>query len=173
MGFRDLVLWLGDKEIGNSLKTNPERVKSYIDFSCTQTVTSHLQVSWCTHFVHWLVDAAGMQGKIPKAPLGNKSTGRMPESFSKTTTPRPGDIYYMPVVNGKQTDHFGFVAEVLSDKKITSLDGNSGSFKDPATNWSWKNEKGSGGGIGGGMVCNNERFRDEIAYYLDLTPDDF
>ena len=70
----------------------------------------------------------------------------MPESFSKTTSPRPGDIYYMPVVNGKQTDHFGFVAEVLSDSKIRSLDGNSGSFKDPATNWSWKTATASGGG---------------------------
>ena len=173
MGYRDLVLWVGDQEVGNSLKTNPARVKSYIDFSCSTTVNNHLLVSWCTHFVHWLVDQAGMTGKIPKAPLGNRSTGRMPESFSKTTSPRPGDIYYMPVVNGKQTDHFGFVAEVLSDSKIKSLDGNSGSFKDPATNWSWKTATASGGGIGGGVVCYNERNRSEIAYFLELTTDDF
>lgn len=169
MGYRDLVLWLGSKEIGNSLKTNGPRVRSYIDFSCTQTVTNHLQISWCTHFVHWLVDAAGMKGTIPKAPLGNKSTGRMPESFPKTTSPRPGDIYYMPVVNGKTTFHFGFVAEVIGDKKIISLDGNSGDWRNPATDWTTK----TGGGIGGGMVCNNDRNRSEIEYFLELTPDDF
>lgn len=172
MGYRDLVLWVGDKEVGNSLKTNSERVRSYIDFSCSTTVNNHLLVSWCTHFVHWLVDQSGMTGKIPKAPLGDRSTGRMPESFSKTSNPRPGDIYYMPVVNGKRTDHFGFVAEVY-DSKIKSLDGNSGSWKDPATNWSWKTATSSGGGIGGGMVCYNERNRAEIAYFLELTEDDF
>ena len=173
MGYRDLVIWVGNQESGNSLKTNGSRVKSYIDFSCASPVNDYLQVSWCTHFVHWLVDQAGMTGKIPKAPLGNRSTTRMPESFSKTTNPRPGDIYYMPVVNGKSTFHFGFVAEVLSDSKIKSLDGNSGSFKDPATNWSWKTATSSGGGIGGGVVCYNERNRGEIAYFLELTTDDF
>ncbi len=168
MGYRDIVLYVGYDQIGNSLKSNPEAVKGYINFSCSQTVSSHLQVSWCTHFVHWVVDRAGMAGVIPKAPLGNKSTGRMPESFSKTTDPRPGDIYYMPVVNGKRTDHFGFVSSVY-DGEIESLDGNSGSWQDPRTDWTTP----YGGGIGGGMVCLNTRKRNEIAYFLELTSDDF
>lgn len=169
MGYRDLVIWLGDKERGTSLKTNAARVKEYIDFSCSQNVTSHLQISWCTHFVHWLVDQAGMHGKIPKAPLGNKSTGRMPEAFNKTTSPRPGDIYYMPVIGGKQTDHFGFVDHIIDAEKFLSLDGNSGDWRDPATDWTTKH----GGGIGGGMVCNNARDIGAVAYFLELTPDDF
>lgn len=168
MGFRDIVLYVGYNEIGNSLKSNPAQVKGYIDFSCSQTVTQHLQVSWCTHFVHWVVDRAGMQGIIPKAPLGNKSTGRMAESFQKTTNPQPGDIYYMPVVNGKATHHFGIVSQVFSGK-IESLDGNSGDWRDPRTNWT----SPYGGGIGGGMVCLNERNRSEIQYFLQLTTDDF
>ncbi len=167
MGFRDVVLFVGYQEIGNSLKSNPARVKEYIDFSCTQTVTSHLQVSWCTHFVHWCVDRAGLTGKIAKAPLGNKSTGRMLEAFPKTKNPRPGDLYYMPVVGGKTTHHFGLVSDVQGDE-IESLDGNSGDWRDPRTDWTTK----TGGGIGGGMVCLNKRKIVEIATFLELVPSD-
>jgi hypothetical protein len=168
MGFRDLVLYIGYGEIGNSLKSNPDRVKEYINFSCTQTINSHLQVSWCTHFVHWAVDQAGMKGKIAKAPLGDKSTGRMPEAFSKTSSPRPGDLYYMPVVGGKTTHHFGLVSSVYGSE-IESLDGNSGDWRDPRTDWTTP----YGGGIGGGMVCLNTRKIKEIKYFLELTEDDF
>jgi CHAP domain-containing protein len=168
MGYRDIVLYVGYDQIGNSLKSNPDAVKEYINFSCSQTVNNHLKVSWCTHFVHWVIDRAGMQGVIPKAPLGDKSTGRMPESFPKTTNPRPGDIYYMPVVGGKTTHHFGLVSQVY-DGEIESLDGNSGSWKDPRTDWTTP----TGGGIGGGMVCLNNRKISEIAFFLEITPDDF
>ena len=167
MAFRDIVLFVGYGEDGNSLKTNPARVKEYIDSSCTQTITSHLQISWCTHFVHWVVEQAGMKGKIAKAPLGNKSTSRMFDAFPTTTNPRPGDIYYMPVVNGKTTHHFGFVSQVLGNE-IESLDGNSGDWRNPATDWTTK----YGGGIGGGMVCTNRRRITEIRNFLELVPSD-
>jgi hypothetical protein len=168
MGYRDLVLYIGYKEIGNSLKSNPDRVKEYIDFSCTQKVTSHLLVSWCTHFVHWTVEQSGMIARIEKAPLGNKSTARMPEAFSKTTSPRPGDIYYMPVVGGKTTHHFGIVSDVYG-AEFESLDGNSGDWRDPRTDWTTP----YGGGIGGGMVTLNTRKTKEVQYFLELTEDDF
>ena len=168
MGYRDLVLYVGYNQIGNSLKSNPSRVKEYVDSSCSQTVYNHLQVSWCTHFVHWTVEQAGMIGKIQRVPLGDQSTGRMPKAFSKTANPRPGDIYYMPIVNGKATHHFGIVSDVYGDV-IESLDGNSGDWRDPRTNWT----NPYGGGIGGGMVCLNERKVKEIKYFLELTTDDF
>lgn len=168
MGFRDVVLFVGYQEIGNSLKSNAARVKEYIDLSCSQPVNAHLQVSWCTHFVHWCVDRAGMKGKIERVPLGNKSTGRMLEAFPQTSDPAPGDIYYMPVVNGKATHHFGLVSQVF-DNEIESLDGNSGDWRDPRTNWTTP----YGGGIGGGMVCLNRRKRSEIKLFLQLTPDAF
>lgn len=167
MGYRDVVLFVGYQEIGNSLKSNPARVKEYIDFSCSQKVNSHLQISWCTHFVHWCVDRAGMTGKIEKAPLGNKSTSRLTDAFPRTTNPRPGDIYHMSVVGGKTTHHFGFVSRLLGDE-IESLDGNSGDWRDPRTDWTTK----SGGGIGGGMVCLNKRNISEIDFFLELVPGD-
>src|SRR5262245_12589144 len=98
MGFRDVVLYVGYQEIGNSLKTNPERVKEYIDTSCSVKVYDYLKNSWCTHFVYWVVDRAGMKGKIEKTPLGDKSVSRMFDAFPTTTSPRPGDLYYMKVV---------------------------------------------------------------------------
>src|SRR5687768_6087405 len=93
MAYRDLVLYVGCKEIGNSLKSNPTRVKEYIDFSCTQIITKHLEISWCTHFVHWVVENAGMVAKIEKAPLGDMSTAQITKAFSVTSSLRPGDIY--------------------------------------------------------------------------------
>ncbi|MDM7922381.1 MAG: CHAP domain-containing protein [Pyrinomonadaceae bacterium] len=168
MGFRDVLLFVGYQEIGNSLKSNPARVKEYIDLSCSQPVSAHLQVSWCTHFVHWCVERAGMINKIKRVPLGNQSTGRMLEAFPVTTDPLPGDIYYMPVVGGKATHHFGIVSQVY-DNEIESLDGNSGDWRDPRTDWTTK----YGGGIGGGMVCLNRRKRSEIKTFLKLTEDAF
>ncbi|MFL6466792.1 MAG: CHAP domain-containing protein [Pyrinomonadaceae bacterium] len=172
MGFRDVVLFVGYGEQGNSLKTNPARVKEYIDSSCSVQVFDYLKNSWCTHFVYWVVDRAGMKGKIEKTPLGAKSVSRMFDAFPVTTNPRPGDLYYMKVVGGKTTHHIGFVSEVF-ENEIASLDGNSGSFKDPATNWSWKTSAGSGGGIGGGTVCKNRRKISEVTSFLELTPSDF
>ena len=168
MGYRDLVLYIGYGEIGTSLKTNAARVKEYVDLSCTNPSSNYLAVSWCTHFVHWTVEQAGRRGKIAKAPLGNKSTSRMAEAFVKTSNPRPGDIYHMPYVNGKATHHFGIVSDVYGSE-IESLDGNSGDWRDPRTDWTTK----YGGGIGGGMVCLNTRKKKEIAFYLELTEDDF
>ena len=173
MGFRDVVLFVGYQELGTSLKTKPDRVKEYIDASCSVKVYDYLQNSWCTHFVYWVVERSGMTGKIAKTPLGNKSVSRMFDAFPVTTNPREGDLYYMEVVEGKTTHHVGFVTKVYDDE-IESLDGNSGSFKDPATNWSWKDNKGnSGGGIGGGVVTKNRRKRSEITSFLELVPTDF
>lgn len=163
MGYRDVVLLVGNQEIGNSLKTKPARVKEYIDSSCSVKVYDHLQNSWCTHFVYWVVDKAGMKGKIAKTPLGAFSVSRMFDAFPTTTSPRPGDLYYMKVVGGKTTHHIGFVNKVF-DTEIESLDGNSGDWKNPATNWTSK----YGGGIGGGMVCLNRRKINEITSFLKL-----
>lgn len=167
MAYRDLVLYVGYKEIGNSLKSNPERVKEYMDFSCTQKITQHLGISWCTHFVHWVVENAGIVAKIEKAPLGDMSTARIPKAFSVTSSPRPGDIYYMKTVGGKTTHHFGFVSDVFAEE-IESLDGNSGDWRDPRTDWTTP----TGGGIGGGMVCLNTRKIKEVMSFYELTPDD-
>lgn len=168
MGYRDVVLFVGYQEIGNSLKTNPARVKEYIDDSCSVKVYDPLQNSWCTHFVYWVVDKAGMKGKIAKTPLGDFSVSRMFDAFPTTTSPRPGDLYYMKVVGGKTTHHIGFVSQVF-DSEIESLDGNSGDWRNPATNWTSK----YGGGIGGGMVCLNRRKISEITNFLQLVPTDF
>ena len=168
MSFRDTVLLIGYQQIGTSLKTNPTRVKEYIDASCSVKVYDALQNSWCTHFVYWVVDRGGMGGKIAKTPLGEKSVSRMFDAFQTTTSPRPGDLYYMKVVGGKTTHHVGFVSKVF-DKEIESLDGNSGGVNS-RTNWSWKTPNGqSGGGIGGGEVCLNRRNISEITNFLQLT----
>jgi len=173
MGYRDIVLFLGYQEVGVSLKTKPDRVKEYIDASCSVKVYDYLQNSWCTHFAYWLLESAGMKGKVAKTPLGEKSVSRMFDAFPTTTKPRPGDLYYMKVVGGKTTHHIGFVSKVF-DTEIESLDGNSGSFKDPATNWSWTTPDGkSGGGIGGGMVTLNRRNISEIDNFLEIVPTDF
>jgi hypothetical protein len=165
MAYRDVLLYIGYNEIGNSLKSNPNRVKEYITFSCTNPGTNLLGISWCTHFVHWTVEQCGMVAKIEKAPLGSKSTSRLPTAFSKTSSPQPGDIYYMPVVNGKTTYHFGFVSDVYGGVEFESLDGNSGDWRDPRTNWTTP----YGGGIGGGMVCLNKRKVKDVQYFLRLT----
>jgi|SRR5690348_16852771 len=173
MGYRDIVLYVGYAEEGVSLKTNPDRVREYVDSSCSVQVFDCLQNSWCTHFVYWVIDRAGMKGKIAKTPLGEQSVRRMFDAFPVTTNPRPGDLYYMKVVGGKTTHHVGFVSQV-NDDTIESLDGNSGSFKNPSTNWSWKLPSGqSGGGIGGGVVCRNTRRISEITNFLELVPTDF
>jgi hypothetical protein len=169
MGYRDTVLFVGYQEIGNSLKSNPARVKEYIDASCSVKVYDHLQNSWCTHFVYWVLDRAGMRGKVDKTPLGDKSVSRIFDAFPTTTSPRPGDLYYMKVVGGKTTHHIGFVSKVF-DEEIESLDGNSGDWRDPRTDWT---RKGGGGGIGGGMVCLNHRKISEITSFLELVPTDF
>lgn len=172
MAYRDVVLFVGYQEIGTSLKSNADRVKEYVDASCSVQVYDYLQNSWCTHFVYWVLDRAGMKGKVEKTPLGDKSVSRMFDAFPVTTTPRPGDLYYMKVVGGKTTHHVGLVSQVF-DMEIESLDGNSGSFKDPRTNWSWKTADGnSGGGIGGGMVCLNRRNISEVTSFLELVPED-
>ena len=172
MGYRDVVLFIGYQEIGSSLKSNPARVKEYIDASCSVKVNDYLQNSWCTHFVYWLLEKAGMTGKVAKTPLGSFSTSRMFDAFPITTNPRPGDLYYMPVVNGKTTHHIGLVSKVF-DTEIESLDGNSGDWRDKRTDWSWSKDGKSGGGIGGGMVCLNRRKRSEIKNFLELVPTDF
>ena len=110
-----------------------------------------------------------MKGKIAKTPLGSFSVSRMFDAFPKTANPRPGDLYYMPVVNGKTTHHIGMVSQVF-ETEIESLDGNSGDWRDPRTNWTTK--LGTGG-IGGGMVCLNRRKRSEIKDFLELVPSDF
>src|SRR5207248_5786428 len=117
MSFRDTVLFIGYQQLGVSLKTNPDRVKEYIDASCSVRVFDALQNSWCTHFVYWCVEKGGMGGKISKTPLGEMSVKRMFNAFPETTSPQPGDLYYMKVVGGKTTHHVGFVAEV-NDKTI-------------------------------------------------------
>lgn len=172
MGFRDVVLFIGNCELGVSVKTNRARVQEYIDASSRAKVYNPLLNSWCTHFVYWVVDRAGMKGKIERTPLGHFSVSRMYDAFTVTNEPRPGDLYYMKYVGGKLTHHVGFVKSVR-DTEIESLDGNSGSFKDPRTDWSWKLPSGqSGGGIGGGVVCNNIRQRREISDFLQLVPGD-
>jgi hypothetical protein len=172
MGFREMVLFVGYGEVGNSLITTPDRVQEYIDMSCSVKVFDPLQNSWCTHFVYAVVEWAGMKGKIAKTSLGPESVGRMFDAFPKTTNPRPGDIYYMKVVGGKTTHHIGIVSQVYDDH-IESVDGNSGDWHDKRTNWSWKLPNGqTGGGIGGGMVCLNTRKRSEITNFLELVPED-
>ena len=172
MGYRDVVLFIGYGEEGVSVKTKPDRVKEYIDASCSGKVFDYLQNSWCTHFVYWVIDQAGMKGKVAKTPLGPQSVQRMFDAFPKTANPRPGDLYYMKVVGGKTTHHVGFVSKVLGES-IESLDGNSGSFTNPATNWSWTKDGKSGGGIGGGVVCRNTRRISEVTNFLELVPTDF
>lgn len=109
-----------------------------------------------------------MKGKIAKTSLGAVSVSRMFDAFPVTTDPRPGDLYYMKVVGGKTTHHIGFVNRVL-DGEIESLDGNSGDWRNPATNWTSK----FGGGIGGGMVCLNRRKTSQVTNFLQLVPTDF
>lgn len=62
MGYRDVVLFIGYQEIGVSLKTNPARVKEYIDASCSVKVYDYLKNSWCTHYLYWVLDKAQKAG---------------------------------------------------------------------------------------------------------------
>ena len=158
MGFRDAVLYVGNDEIGVSLKTAPSQVAWYVDESTSVKVYNYWLNSWCTHFVYWVLDRAGMKGKVAKTPLGTKSVSRFWDAFSVTTSPQPGDLYYMKTVGGKTTHHIGFVS-IVYDGVIESLDGNSGDWTDPATDWTK---------IGGGMVCNNYRWTKEVTTFLSL-----
>lgn len=127
------TLQLGFMEIWTSLKTKPARVQEYIKTSSGKQYDpkSALARSWCADFVYWLLSKGGMP--VP-APADDAARYRAIKSQSQykvhdtSWTPRPGDIYYAPTVNGKITHH------------VRDQDG-----------------KTIAGGIGGGMVCLNLR----------------
>lgn len=157
------TLQLGFMEIWTSLKTKPARVQEYIKTSSGKQYDpkSALARSWCADFVYWLLSKGGMP--VP-APADDAARYRAIKSQSQykvhdtSWTPRPGDIYYAPTVNGKITHHVGFIFNVVGGGSYVTLDGNTGGVT-PETNWSVRDQDGKtiAGGIGGGMVCLNLR----------------
>jgi hypothetical protein len=92
--------------------------------------------SWCSDYVYFCLQSAGH----PRMPVRNNnnankdeygSIARFANTYPRTENPRPGDLYLMPFVNGKRTDHIGVFMHwgehVYAPKGplFRSLDGNS------------------------------------------------
>lgn len=78
---------------------------------------------WCAAFVTWCLKAAGFPGPFPKYP---GSTWwwifeAMKRKAFKRGNPKRGDLF---VWNHNGSGHIGFVAEVLADGSVRTLEGN-------------------------------------------------
>ncbi len=168
---REDVLRIGGQEVGVSVTSNAARVseyfKSYPQFA-DKSVQGMLKVSWCQLYINWVLQKAGY-------PTFQRSyddwirnmNDNIDDGFqyirkpnNGTYTPKPGDLYYTPKVNNKTTHHMGFIVEVRGNKRYRTLDGNAGAVGNPyysQTLWSGQKSGNLIGGIGGGVVCYNER----------------
>jgi hypothetical protein len=150
----------GVLEIPNSLKTNPDRVLQYFKVATGKPYSrvQALQVSWCQFFAYWLLADNGFDVG-PAADDGNRY-GAIKQKVNQyrahakgTYTPQQGDLYYAPTRAGKDVHHVGFIVDVRGPNRYLVLDGNGGSIKNPATDWTY---------IGGGMVSQGEMEDDGV-----------
>jgi hypothetical protein len=161
---------IGAKEIGVGIKTNPERVREYFashpSSAGTTDIQAMLNASWCQLFANWLLVSAGyplLTRKLKEWKDAAKDTeddGFQYLLAEPGYVPRRGDLYYASVVGNKQTDHMGFIMENLGNKKYKTLDGNAGGIGHllyGSTIWSGATHGKLKGGLGGGVVCYNER----------------
>lgn len=144
MDYRSKILEIADYEASTpptNWNDSPDTILEYFKLSTglDTTMNSALQVSWCSYFVHWCVDQAGLKNKVKVGPpekLGSMgSVGRFRRSQGgafqdyavayKKYVPKPGDLYNRASPN----NHIGIVADVKMVGKrvmIQSYDGNSG-----------------------------------------------
>ena len=169
MASRETLLRLGDQEIGNSVTSNPKRVLEYLasypQFAGYDEGRA-LKTSWCQCFCNWLLKKAGFPtmtrsyAEWVAAGKDQKDDGFQYLMARKPYVPRPGDIYYSPTVGGKTTHHMGFIVKVLGPDRYKTLDGNAGGPGHEhydKTLWTGSSSGSLQGGMGGGVVCYNER----------------
>lgn len=166
----DYLFQLGAMEVGVGIKTNPERVRQYFashpSSAKTQDVQGMLNTSWCQLFANWLLLKAGFPlltrkyEEWLKAGKDKEDDGFQYILAGPGYQARRGDLYYAEYVGGKKTDHMGFIVENLGNKRYRTLDGNAGGKNHPLykdTLWSGAKDGDYAGGLGGGVVCYNER----------------
>lgn len=166
----DRLFEIGAKEIGVGIKTNPARVREYFashpSSAGTTDTQAMLNASWCQLFANWLLVRAGfpiLTRKLEEwiaAGKDKEDDGFQYLLAKPGYVPKRGDLYYASIVGGKQTDHMGFIMENLGNKKYKTLDGNAGGMGHilySSTIWNGATYNGLKGGLGGGVVCYNER----------------
>lgn len=166
----DNLFQIGDKEVGIGIKTNPDRVREYFashpSSAGTSDVQAMLNASWCQLFANWLLLQAGFPLLTRKyqewlaAAKDQEDDGFQYILGGVGYKPRRGDLYYASIVGGKQTDHMGFIIEDLGNKRYKTLDGNAAGIGHPLykdTIWGGATHGNLKGGLGGGVVCYNER----------------
>ena len=181
MPSRALMLDIGKKEVGVSVKTNAKRILEYFASYKnigTKTPQQALQISWCQLFANWLLDQGGYP-EMPRKDDAMKNPTNDSVRYSKrdkSYKPKPGDLYYAELVAGKRTDHMGFFVEDLGNGFFKSLDGNAGQIGHmlyDATIWTNGQFGKLTGGMGGGVVCNNIRKDDggpniKLSFWVEL-----
>lgn len=166
----DLLIKLGEQEAGVGIMSNPKRVREYFashpSSAGTKDVQAMLDTSWCQLFANWLLLKAGFPlltrkfGEWISAARDNQDDGFQYLLAGPGYSPKPGDLYYASIVGNKQTDHMGFIVENKGNKRYRTLDGNAGGIGHPLYNrtiWTNNTYNGLKGGLGGGIVCFNER----------------
>ncbi len=170
MPSREILLQLAGKEEGVSVLTNPQRVAeyfaSYREFA-GKNEQAMLNTSWCQIFLNWALLKAGYP--IFQRKYGEWLTNAKDDiddgfqyilQSKKTYKPKPGDIYYAQWVRGKKTDHMGFIVKDHGNGRYRTLDGNTANVGHQhygKTLWGGTRSGALTGGIGGGVVCFNER----------------
>lgn len=171
MPLRDDVLKIAAQEVGVGVLTNPQRVAQYFASYpkyADKSEQGMLQVSWCQLFINWVLLNAGypMFDRSYSSWINNakdqKDDGFQYLYKPKATgyKPKPGDIYYSPIVGNKKTEHMGFIVKDHGNGRYQTVDGNTGGPGHALyseTLWSGKSSGSLIGGIGGGVVCFNER----------------
>lgn len=180
---RDYILWIAYTEYdgGVSMKDMPNRVLEYFKISTGKdwTLKDALTQSWCGHFVYWVLHYGGVQPVVPRE---GKTIGRLVRSQKGRFAdypiingkcdyePKPGDLYYQIYVDGRKTDHVGFVREV-TPTQIVTVDGNSGpkngagfllAYDDVAKKW-------KAAGMGAGMIYSQVKNRRDLTLFIDIT----
>jgi hypothetical protein len=139
MSCRDDVIRIALGEASSKVcwRTHEARILEYFKLSTGRDYTKAeaLRVSWCTYFVHWVLDQAKV---TPKPAVGTSdalasvggSVGRFMKKYggafeikpaTSDYTPRPGDMYNLL----KPNNHVGIIVGVQAGQ-IFSVDGDSG-----------------------------------------------
>ena len=171
MASRDQLISIATKEVGNGVRTNSKRISEYFSSYpqyANKSEQAMLKISWCQLFLNWALLKAGYPtfqrtyAEWMKNAKDNKDDGfqYMFRSKGSGYKPRPGDIYYSPLVGNKKTEHMGFILKDYGGGRYKTLDGNAGGVGHPMydkTLWTGQKFGNLVGGLGGGIVCINER----------------
>lgn len=165
---RNSLIKLAAQEEGVSVLTNSKRVSeyfaSYSQFAGKNS-QAMLQTSWCQLFINWVLVQSGYPvfQRTYSEWMANSKNSDFSYVFKAKNSgyvPKPGDIYYSPIVGSKKTEHMGFIVKVHGNGYYRTLDGNTAKAGHPLYSKSlWSGTKSGQliGGIGGGVVCFNER----------------